>query len=115
MNAVAKQLTWTSILRFYSEQNSGRITRLGVFEPADGAVTDYWLESGLPLKGIEFDPAGEGHTIIQIMVGDFTHTVSDPRKLLFHFTSGGDEDGVDVIAADGETTVLRFETTNPSN
>lgn len=109
MNALANEHSWTSILRFYSEQNEGRITRLGLFEPTGDSVTDYWLESGLPLRGIDIDPDA-GHAIIQIMVGDLTHEVSEPRKLVFQFTSGGDEDGVDVTDADGRTTVLRFET-----
>ena len=34
MNAVANQTTWTAFLKFYSEQNEGRLTRLGLFEPA---------------------------------------------------------------------------------
>jgi len=111
MNAVANQTTWTAFLKFYSEQNEGRMTRLGLFEPAGNAVTDYWLESGLPLRGIDIDTGGE-HRTIQIMVGDLTHTVSDPQKLVFQFTSSGDEDGIDVADADGRTTILRFETTN---
>ena len=109
MNAVANQHEWTEFLRFYSKQNAGRKTRLGVFEPGDGVVTDYWLESGLALKGIDID-ANNGHPTIQIMVGDLTHEVIDPHKLVFQFTSSGDEDGIDVASGDGRTTILRFET-----
>jgi len=102
MKAATKQHEWTKYLRFFNEQNAGRLTRLGVFERNDDVVNDYWLESGLPLSGIDLDSRGKRPSI-QITVGNFTHNVSDAVKLVFH------EDGVDVVGADGQTTILRFE------
>ncbi len=108
MKAATKQHEWTKFLRFFSEQNAGRLTRLGVFERNDGVVNDYWLESGLPLSSIDVEARGERPSV-QITVGNFTHDVHDAVRLVFQFNNAGDEDGVDVVGADGRTTLLRFE------
>jgi hypothetical protein len=108
MNAAAQQHEWTKFLQFFGEQNAGRLTRLGVFEKNRDVVTDYWLESGLPFGGANLD-VSSGRLILYLTVGGFTHEVIDPLKLQFQFTREGEEDGIDVQAADGRTTVLRFE------
>lgn len=100
---------WEKYLKFFNDQNRGRPTRLGVFERNEGVVTDYWLESGLPLTGIDLDPC-DGQPSIQITLGTFSHEIRDSVKLTFKFTDTGDEDGLDVCGADGRMTVLRFET-----
>ena len=108
MNATKIQHKWATFLKFYSDQNEGRKTRLGVFENADDVVTDYWLESGLPLIGIDIDTHDEPPSI-SITVGNFTHEVKNAVKLAFKFGEAGDEDGVDVSDASGRMTILRFE------
>lgn len=108
MKTAAKQHEWTKYLRFFSEQNAGRLTRLGVFERNGDVVTDYWLESGLPLKGIDMDTRGDRQSV-QITVGNYTHEVKEAVKLVFQFSYAGDEDGIDVSDDNGRTTVLRFE------
>lgn len=108
MKATTKQHEWAKYLRFFSEQNTGRLTRLGVFERNGDVVTDYWLESGLPLEGIDIDTRGERRSV-QITVGNYTHEVKEAVKLVFHFSYNGDEDGIDVSDDNGRTTVLRFE------
>ena len=108
MKAARKQHEWTKFLTFFSEQNSGRPTRLGVFERNGIVVNDYWLENGLPLLGIDIEAKKE-LPAIQIMVGDLTHEITDAVKLLFHFSVAGDEDGIDISCATGQTTILRFE------
>lgn len=113
MNAAAAKHEWTAFLKFYGEQNQGRLTRLGVFESNNDVVTDYWLESGLPLVGIDLSDKDGGGTVIQVMVGEMTHDVSDPRSLNIRFTAAGDEDGIDITDADGRITVLRFESSEP--
>lgn len=109
MNAATTQHEWAKYLRFFGEQNAGRSTRLGVFERNGDVVTDYWLENGLPLTSIDIDTKMERPSV-QITVGTFTHEVKDAVKLLFHFSLTGDEDGIDISCADGQTSVLRFET-----
>lgn len=108
MKAAKRQHEWKKFLQFFSEQNAGRPTRLGVFERSSDVVNDYWLENGLPLVGIDIDTKKELPSV-EITVGSFTHEVKDAVKLLFHFSLAGDEDGADISCANGQTTVLRFE------
>ena len=108
MNAATKKHDWSDFLKFYSEQNEGRPTRLGVFEYQSDIFNDYWLEAGLPFTGIDID-AREQMPAIEIMLGDYTHAVKNVKQLKIHFSFEGDEDGIDILDAEGKTTILRFE------
>ncbi|MBX7170334.1 MAG: DUF5335 domain-containing protein [Pyrinomonadaceae bacterium] len=100
-----KQLSWTIFLRFYSNQNIGRATRLGVFERGN----DYWLEDGLPLNGIDYETTGNSLNI-EIMLGEtMTHTIKNVRKVQINFSLDEINDGLDITDAEGKTTILRFE------
>jgi hypothetical protein len=113
MNATKLQHDWDKYLEFYSAQNRGRPTRLGLFEPSSGAVSDYWIECGVPFAGINLST--DGNTpVVRIMVGTLTHEVRNVVKMSSHLTASGDEDGLDVLDADGRLTVLRFEENNAS-
>ena len=100
----AQRSQWQDFLRYYGEKNEGRATRLGVFE--DG--NDYWLEDGLPLTGFDIDASRVGGSV-QIMLGNFTHTVRGVRRLTFHLSTDGNSDGFDVTDAEGRVAMLRFE------
>jgi hypothetical protein len=104
MSEPRQQHIWSTFLKFFNEQNEGRPTRVGVFE--DG--NDFWLESGLPMAGIDIDPAG-GSPTISILLGTFTHTVRNVRSMKVLYTQSGEEDGIDFVDAEGKITVLRFE------
>jgi len=108
MNATATQHEWSKYMKFYTEDNAGRPTRLGVFERQGDTVNDYWLESGLPFVGIDVDIHLELPSV-QIAVGDLCHEVADAVDMAFHFSASGDEDGVDIKSSNGNTTILRFE------
>jgi len=108
MNAAKTKHEWTKFLRFYTEQNAGRPTRLGLFQRDGKIVTDYWLENGLPLEGIDIDTKNE-RSSVYVTVGSFTHEVKDAVDMLFRFSLSGDEDGLDISTSDGQTTILRFE------
>lgn len=99
---------WAKFLKFFSEQNAGRPTRLGVFERHGNNVMDYWLESGLPLVGVDID-SHQDRATIQISLGALNHEISDATELKFLFSRVGDEDGLDVTDAEGRTAVLRFQ------
>lgn len=111
MNATRLQHNWDRFLKFYSTGNMARSTRLGIFEPGSGSVSDYWLECGVPFGGISLSIDGNTPTI-RIIMGTLTHEVRNVVKLSIHLTASGDEDGLDVIDADGKVTVFRFEETD---
>jgi hypothetical protein len=108
MSTAKQKHEWSRVLSFFSEQNAQRPTRLGVFEPNRGAADDYWIECGLPLNGINVE-ALEDRLDLQLSVGTLDHTVRNAVRVSWQMTASGDEDGVDILDADGRTTVLRFE------
>lgn len=108
MNAATKERDWTKFIKFYLEQNAGKPTRLGVFERDGAIVTDYWIESGLPLTEIDIEMC-QARPSVQITVGSYTQEVKNVSSLAFRFSLAGDEDGIDLCSADGRTTLLRFE------
>lgn len=99
----AQASSWGKFLKFYFENNRDRRTRLGVFE--DG--NDYWVESDLPLTGIDVDPQTDGLGLT-IILGSYTHEVRNARSLTVRLSVDGDEDGIDVLDGEGRSTVLRF-------
>ena len=110
MNSAKAQHSWESFLRFYSDQNKGRKTRLGVFDRSGETVTDYWIEDGLPLDGIDIDPNRHLPTI-EILLDGYSHSINGVRSLNAHYSHLLEDDGLDIVDADGKTTVLRFELT----
>jgi hypothetical protein len=117
MNKTATQHNWSSFLTFFSRQNRHRPTRIGVFEGVPGAMTDYWLEDGLPLEGIDVDTRGSDAPTIEIMLGsngnpergEFTHKIARALFLRIILSASGESDGLDIEDENGATTVLRFE------
>lgn len=99
-----KQHTWSAFLKFFTDSNCGRPTRLGVFEGGD----DFWLESGLPFTGIDIETEKDSLQI-QLILGEYTHVVNHVNELKMILGKTGEEDGLDVIDDDGKTTILRFE------
>lgn len=104
MKSVAKkQYSWANFLKFYSKENKGRPTRLGVFDKGN----DYWLEDGLILTGIDFDYHRDS---IEIMLSDeITHTINHVKKVEAGFSLDELNDGLDITDSEGRTTILRFE------
>jgi hypothetical protein len=117
MNKTETQHNWAEFLKLFSRQNLNRPTRIGVFEGEPGAMTDYWLEDGLPLEGIDLDTRGSEAPTVEIMLGndgkqearDFTHKIAKARFIKFILSASGESDGLDIEAEDGATTILRFE------
>ena len=117
MNAATEQHNWSAFLKFLSEQNLGRPTRISVFEGTPGAMRDDWLEDGLPLAGIDVDLHGENAPTVEIMLGDsaktnsqhMAHVVSGARFAKITLSANGAADGLEIEDAQGKTTILRFE------
>lgn len=108
MISAKTQHCWETFLKFYSEQNKGRKTRLGVFEREGNVVTDYWIEDGLPLLGIDIEPA-DGLPAIEVLLEGYSHSIDAARSLHVHFSHDAEEDGLDITDDHGKTTILRFE------
>jgi hypothetical protein len=113
MSTAKQEHEWSRVLQFFSEQNSQRPTRLGIFEPNHTAAADYWIECGLPFNGIVVE-AQSDRLDLQLIVGTLDHTVKNVVKVSWQMTASGDEDGIDILDADGRTTVLRFEKSSHS-
>lgn len=111
-----RQHAWTSLLRLFSNENRLRPTRIAVFEGTPDDMTDYWLEDGLPLNGLDIDPGDGTGPTIEIMLGsaksgsrELTHVVKDARLLKLTLSVTGEADGLEVVDAKGTTTIMRFE------
>ena len=108
---------WTTFLKLFTEENQGRKTRTAVFEGTPEAMSDYWLEEGLPLVGIDVDPDGTDGPDIEIMLQNqpnctplnMTHTVKGARFVKIILSASGDADGLEVDNGRGETTILHFQ------
>jgi hypothetical protein len=117
MNKTQTQHNWSEFLQLFSRQNKMRPTRIGVFEGEPGAMTDYWLEDGLPLDGIDIDTRGSDAPAVEIMLGSvekpdtrhLTHTIAKTRFVRIVLSPGGESDGLDIENEEGRTTILRFE------
>ena len=79
-----------------------------MFEKHDDIMVDYWVESGLPLIGMDIDLSGKRPSI-EVLLEGYSHSITNVRSLDAHFSPEGDEDGLDIRHDDGKTTILRFE------
>ncbi len=77
-------------------------------KPGHSAVTDYWVENGLPFVGVDLDD-GHGAFSIRITAGSYTHEIKDVLRVSCYLSRNGDEDGLDVLDARSHVTLLRFE------
>ena len=78
------------------------------FEREGNVVTDYWIEDGLPLLGIDIEPA-DGLPAIEVLLEGYSHSIDAARSLHVHFSHDAEEDGLDITDDHGKTTILRFE------
>jgi hypothetical protein len=98
---------WPTFLTDFTKRNHGRPTRLGVFEKADGAANDYWLEDGLPLTALDAY-ADHGSPCVDVLLNQFRHSVRNVVGLVKH-GSEEQENGLDILDAAGNVTIMRFE------
>ncbi|MEO5858586.1 MAG: hypothetical protein ABIR33_06515 [Pyrinomonadaceae bacterium] len=108
MNSAKTQHSWEAFLKFYSNENKGRKTRLGAFERDGDVVNDYWIEDGLVLAGIDLDPNRELPTV-EILLEGYSHSIADVRSLAVHYSQAAEGDGLDITDVNGKTTIFRFE------
>jgi hypothetical protein len=108
MRANKEYSHWQELIDVINRSFKGRPTRLGLFERADDIVSDYWIESGLPFAAISLD-SGSELPALEIELERYQHKVEKILRLAIKLSASGEEDGLDILDADGQTTVLRFE------
>jgi hypothetical protein len=115
-------LSWQADLAAFGKRNNMRPTRLEVLGPAGEVETDFWLEDGLRLAGIDLDPDGERGTCVEIMLqgpsvsskNHMTHTVAGVKRLVLETTDGHDG-GLEIEDGEGKVTLMHFESERPAS
>ena len=113
-------LSWQSDLAAFGKRNNLRPTRLEVLGPAREVESDFWLEDGLLLAGIDLDTDGESGTCIEIMLqspsassqNHMTHNVAGVKRLELETTNGRDE-SLEIEDGEGRVTIMHFESERP--
>ena len=108
MHIDTKQPDWSEQIALFSTENLGRPTRLGVFEPLNYGLNDYWIEDGLQLNGIDLD-SDSGETTVTIHLDGYTYTIPSAKRINLHYSVDARDDGIDVVDSNGRTSILRFE------
>jgi hypothetical protein len=108
MKVPGKRTEWSRFTELFNTTYTGRETRLAVFERQNEVTNDYWIENGLPLVGVDVETHC-GARNVRIRVGELSHSVPNAIKISFTFATADGEDGLDIVDADGRTTVLRLE------
>jgi hypothetical protein len=115
-------LSWQSVLAAFGARNNMRATRLEVMGPAGEVESDFWLEDGLLLAGIDLETDSERGTSVEIMLqtpsasskNHMTHTVAGVKRLKLETTDGGDA-GLEIEDREGRVTIMRFELERPAS
>lgn len=99
----------SDLIRAFLHEHYGRPTRLGVFRHEYSGVTDYWLESGLPLNGLDVDEGPDGLRLT-IKIGYMRREIGKVSSIALRLGPDSEDEGLDVVDEGGSTTILRFET-----
>src|SRR6185369_8202293 len=110
---------WKTNLTAFGERNNMRPTSLEALGPSREIDSDYWLEDGLLLAGIDLDMDGDSSPSVEIMLrapvgttkNHMTHTVTGVKRVELE-TNDGDE-GLEIEDGEGAVTIMRFETQVP--
>lgn len=109
-------LSWRFDLAAFGERNNLRPTRLEVLGPAREVESDFWLEDGLLLAGIDLDTDGERGTCLEIMLltpsassqNHMTRTVAGVKRMELESTDGRDK-SLEIEDGEGSVTIMHFE------
>jgi hypothetical protein len=109
-------LSWQSDLAAFGKRNNLRPTRLEVLGPAREVESDFWLEDGLLLAGINLDTDGERGTCVEIMLqtpsasneNHMTHSIAGVKRLELE-TTGERDAALEIEDRDGRVTIMHFE------
>ena len=109
-------LSWESYLAAFGKRNNMRPTRLEVLGPAREVESDFWLEDGLLLAGIDLDTDDERGTCVEIMLqtpsasstNHMTHSVAGVKRVELETTDERDA-ALEIEDRDGRVTIMHFE------
>ncbi|MBO0859913.1 MAG: DUF5335 family protein [Chloracidobacterium sp.] len=105
---------WASFFGDFSKRNQSRATRLETF----GELGAQKEEQNLPLNGISVEETGTDAPRIEIMLGGdspsderhLTHTIERAARVITKISDNGQQDeALEIEDADGNKTLLRFE------
>ncbi len=101
---------WVAFLDSFSLQHVGWLVTVEVIIPSPAGRLI--AIQGRPLKGISVDSA-EGKERAYVQVGDcleehVLHTIDKPTRVTFKQSQTGMHQGLEIVSADGTTTVIRF-------
>lgn len=113
-------LSWKSDLAAFGKRNNMRPTRLEVLGPAREVESDFWLEDGLLLAGIDLETDDESDTCVEIMLqapstssqNHMTHTVAGVKRLELETTDDRDK-SLEIEDGEGRVTIMHFEAEKP--
>jgi hypothetical protein len=109
-------LSWQADLAAFSKRNNMRPTRLEVLGPGRDVESDFWLEDGLRLTGVDLNTDGERGACVEIMLqapsasskNHMTHTVAGVKRLELETTDDRDVT-LEIEDAKGRVTIMHFE------
>ena len=115
-------LSWQADLAAFGKRNNMRPTRIEVLGPARDVESDFWLEDGMRLAGVDLDTDGERGTYVEIMLqapstsskSHMTHTVTGVKRLELETTDGRDE-ALEIEDGEGKVTIMHFESERPAS
>jgi hypothetical protein len=104
---------WANYLDEFTRRNQSRPTRLEVF----GELGAQEEELGLPFVGISLDADSRALPSVEIMLGGsgvtepqhLTHVIANVKEITPKRGSDGRDEALEIISAQGETSLLRFE------
>jgi len=115
-------MSWQADLAAFGKRNNMRPTRLEVLGPARDVESDFWLEDGLRLAGVDLNTDGEHGTCVEIMLqapsasakSHMTHTVAGVKRLGLE-TSAGLDAALEIEDGEGRVTIMHFESERPAS
>jgi hypothetical protein len=114
MRAVLEPQSWSSDIAAFDKRNKLRPTRLEVLGSTREFDSDFWIEDGLLLAGIDLEFDQDTGPQVEIMLqspsakAHMTHSVSAVKRLSLETTSG--KDGcLEIEDTEGNLTIMRFE------
>ena len=108
--------TWKVDLSEFGRRNSLRPTRIEVVDPSAGLESDFWIQDGMLLSGIDLEEDRNCRLSIDIMLqttpdgslNHLTHRIADVTRLELQQPASNHE-VLEIENSAGIVTIVRFE------